>query len=244
MAQKPAKRAGLLALGVCCLLHVSAASSGVEPASDGYAPVSPASAIHAAVQSSLKLVQDWLADKDFLSATEASQELTAVAQLYAYQSARPDWRSRTAILRETCLRLTAATRAKDADRCAKAVAECQRTLSDLATDPPPAEKAVQADFRPFGSNKVWMLLMDGAYTDAKTAKSASDVESLAYQIAEEASVVGHLRPEARWRQLSVDVRETALAVAQQARTAGLDVARRELKSVYLRCEACHQGYKR
>jgi hypothetical protein len=227
-----------------CFLLVLPLSPAAEPTNRDYIPVSPAPALHAGLQASLKLVQDWLADKDFLSATEASQQLMALATLYTFQSAQPDWRTRGAELRATCDRLTAAARAKDAGRCAKAVEDCQRALSELAKDPPAGARSVERDFRPFGSNKVWMQLMDGAYTDAKTAPSAQDLENLVYQVAEEANAVGHLRAEPRWRQMSVEVRETALAVAKRVQSAGLDVARRELKSVYQRCEACHQGYKR
>src|SRR5438270_6942069 len=98
------KRAGMLRPAMCCLLLVLPLTPAADPTNRDYLPVSPAPALHAGLQASLKLVQDWLADKDFLSATEASQQLAALATLYTFQSAQPDWRTKIMALRATCER--------------------------------------------------------------------------------------------------------------------------------------------
>src|SRR5262249_48345001 len=93
---------GMAALGLPCTLRTA------EPAEEGYAPVSPPPAVHAALQSSLKAVQDWLGGKDFASAAQEAQGLTALAHLYAYQGSDPGWRDQTRALADVCSRLTAA----------------------------------------------------------------------------------------------------------------------------------------
>ena len=71
-----------LLLTLMCGVYVGA------PPATTYTPVSPAAPIHAALQSSLKLTQDWLNEKDFASAGQSVQELSALAQLYGYQERR------------------------------------------------------------------------------------------------------------------------------------------------------------
>jgi hypothetical protein len=137
-----------------------------------------------------------------------------------------------------------AARSKDAVACDKALQQCEKLLAELVQNPPTGPKVVDKDFKVFGSTKAWMLLMDGAYADAKTAKKAQELEYLAYVIADELNVAAHLRTEPRWRQTATDNREAALVVAKKAQANDLEGARAALKEVYNRCEACHQGYKK
>ena len=162
----------------------------------------------------------------------------------AIKSADAGWRERVAALRDAAARLAAGIRKKDAAGCAEGCRECDQVLTDLAKIPPPGAKAAEANFRAFGSNRTWMVLMDSAYADAKIARSTKEMENLAYALAEEANVVYFLRADPRWRQKSLEVRDAALVVAERARANDLDSVRRELKNVYNRCEACHQGFKR
>ena len=214
-----------------------------EPAGEGYSPVVPPASVHAALQSTLKTVQDWLADKDYASAAEAGQALTALAHLYTYQGSQPAWREKTTALAETSTRLTAAAQKKDAAACARLAQECGRLLEDLAGSSP-GDRPVEKGFRPHGSTKTWMTLMDWAYGDAKTAKQPQELEQLAGAIAEEVNAVQFQRTEARWQQSSLDVRSAALEVAEKAKGKDLAAAKAALKTVYSRCEACHEGYRR
>jgi hypothetical protein len=214
------------------------------PSSTGYSPVAPAAALHRVLESNLKLVRDWLDDKDFLSAGEAIQGLAVLTQLTGYRSTAPSWREKIAALQAACEQLQRSARAKDAAACAKNADECQRILADLAKNMPAGEKIVVTDFEPFGSTKTWMLLMDGCYVDAKSAKRAGELEQLAYVLAEQANAFGQMRMDRRWRQASTEVRDSALEVARLARENNLEGARVGLKKVYNQCEVCHQGFKR
>jgi hypothetical protein len=209
----------------------------------GFSPVAPVTVLHAAQQANLKLVRDWLNDKDYASAAEAAQGLLALTQLYQYHSAEPAWRQKTTALREACSRLMAAARAKDLAGCTKSVQDYATLLTELAKAQPGGSKADEPNFKPLGSVKTWMLLMDGCYGDAKFAETPQELESLAYALAEGANVTIHLRADARWRQAALETRAAALATVQKAQSKDLDGARASLKTVYHRCEACHNGYR-
>jgi hypothetical protein len=228
------------------LLAMTAVLAGLcaaEPGAEGYRPVAPAGAVHAAVRSSLKAVQDWLDEKDLPSAAQAAQGLSALAHLYARQGSKDDWRSKADALADACTRLAQSARGKDAAACARHLAECRRFLGELAGEPPgPPLKAL--DYTPRGGTKVWMLLLDGAYTDAKSARDAAEMERLAQALAEEMNAAQYLRPDGRWRRSSREVRAAALAVADRARSNDVAAARAALKVVYQRCEDCHQRGKK
>jgi hypothetical protein len=208
------------------------------PPEDGYAPVAPPPALDAALRSSLKTVRDWIEDGDFASAVRDAQGLTALAHLYAYQGSDPTWRARTTALADASSRLSAAARDKDPAACERLLRECATHLDDLACRSP-GPPASRKDFKPRGGTNTWMLLMDAAYSDAKTARTPRDLERLAGALAEEANAVGHLRGDARWKQTSRDVRTAALDVAAKARADDLPGAKAALKTVYRRCEDCH-----
>ena len=221
--------AGLL-LG--CLLLCPAS----EPAP---APVTPASAIHAALKSNLEQVRSWLADGDFASAAQAGRGLSALAWLAEQQGDAPGWRRQTAALRRACATLEAAARRKDVVASARAADSCAALLAALAKEKPGDPRA--GALAPFGSTKTWMLLMEGAYVDAKSAPSPRDLERQAREIAEEIRVVSRLRSDARWRKMCEDVHTAAERAADAGRTQDLASARKAMKAVYGRCEACHQA---
>jgi hypothetical protein len=219
------------------------ALSTADPVEEGYSPVSPAPAVHGALQSSLKAVQDWLAGKDFSSAAQDAQGLTALAHLYAYQGRDPGWRDATAALADACSRLASAAGKQDAAGCDKLVRECSRLLDDLARRSP-GTRAAEGGFKPRGSTKTWMLLLDAAFTDAKWAKDRQELELFARTVAEEANAVQYLRSGARWRQSSRDVRAAALEVAARAKADDLPAAKAALKTVSRNCEVCHEQSNR
>ncbi len=209
-----------------------------------FTPVGSGAGVHAALRSNLKIVRDWLNDKDFLSAAETAQGLTALAWLYSFQSTEPSWQAKTAALKDACSKLAASAKAKDAGDCEKQSQFCEKLLQDLEQNPPLGSKVVEKRMKPFGATKTWMSLMDGAYTDAKTAKTAKEMEHMASAIAEEVNVVAHLRDDARWQRAAGEVREIALRVAAEAKGDDLAQARADLKTIYNRCQACHEAFRR
>lgn len=210
----------------------------------GYTPVATPRALLTALRNNLKIVEDWLNDKDYASAEQTAQGLIVLAQLQGYQSANKEWQQRTKALAEAGGRLLAATKKKDAAACAKSVQECTDLLDALTKQPATGSKVTVKNFATFGSTKTWMLLMDGAYVDAKSAKKPAELLDLAYTLAETLNVTSHLRNDAMWRTMALDNRKVALSAASKAAANDLDGARRDLKAVYAGCEACHQGYKK
>jgi soluble cytochrome b562 len=167
-----------------------------------------------------------------------------LAQLYGYQSTQPAFREKVATLSGLCDRLGKATKAKDEAASQKALDECEALLAELAKAAPPNDRTTDKGFKPLGSTKTWMLLVDGTYSDAKAAKDPKQVEHYAYTIAEGCNAMAHLRTDPRWRQESLAVRDAALQAAQKAQAGELGPAREALKVVYQTCENCHQRYRK
>jgi hypothetical protein len=231
---------------LCCLAAGAVAwraLPGAEPtAPEAFSPVAPAAAIHAAIASNLKILQGWLDDRDYASAAQTAEVLVALVRIYRYQSEQPEWREQTEAAVKASAELVAAAKRKDAEGCRQHVREFTARLSEAGN--PSGTKTVTKDFRPPGSTKTWMLLVDGAYVDAKGAATARELQQQAYTVAEGANVIVYLRPDERWREAAREVRALALAVATQAEDQKLDSARAALKVVYQRCEACHERYQR
>jgi hypothetical protein len=240
--------ASITSLGLVWTLVLIVPEPRVSPAagsaaSDGFSLVAPPAAIDAAIATNLKIVRDWLNDRDYISAAETAEGVVMLVHVYQYASDRPSWREKTAELLTISQELRAAAKAKDMPACEMALQGIGPRLVDLRQSPPGGNKATDKNFKPIGSTKALMKLMDGTYADAKAAKTADELEQLAYAIAEGANMAKHLRADSRWQQAAVDTRQTALEVAEKAR-ADLQAARLQLKNVYTRCEACHQGFKR
>jgi hypothetical protein len=134
--------------------------------------------------------------------------------------------------------LRGAAEKKDAQECARLAQECARLLEGLSRQPP-GPPAVEKDFRPQGTTKTWMLLVDAAYSDAKAARTAAELEQFASALAEEINAYQFQRNDARWRQHSAEVRTAALAAAEEARGKDLAGGRLAVKGAYRGCQACH-----
>ena len=235
-------------LAIGCILGAAGFSgqvpdSGTTERIDGYSPVAPPSAVHAALKANLKLVNDWLSDEDFTSAAETAEGLIVLADVYRCYSEQLAWREKAVSLRDACEGLVARAKAKDAAGCEKELQQCGRLLADLNADPPTGEKRAAYDFKPPRSTKALMKLMDGTYADAKRAKSVSELSNMLQTIAEVANVARVMRSEPKWQEYATGVREAALNAAQLKSDADLQAARRELKNVYERCQACHKEYR-
>jgi hypothetical protein len=213
------------------------------PAAKEYKPAAPPAALHAAAQASVKAARNWLDERDLASARNSAQELAVLAQLFALQSKDTAWRQKTAALQQTAGRFGSLAGAKDQPGSEKALKEYETLLADLA-GLKPGQAPLDTEVNTFGTTGVWMRLLDGAYQDAKSARTVQELEHLALALAEEMNATARLRREARWQTFSRQVTETALAAVEQARKQGLQVGRTELKKVYARCEACHEGFKR
>lgn len=218
-------------------LMLSSLVSGAAP-EPAVPPVSPAAAIQAALESNLKQVRQWLDDSDFASAAQAARGLTALAWLSSRQGDTPAWRRQTDTLRRVCAGLETAAARKDARAAAKAADSCAALLAELAKEKPGRPQTGAPALT--GSTKSWMLLMEGAYVDSKSAAAPRDVERFARELAEEIRAVSRLRSDPRWRKMAHDVRTAALRAADVGRTQDLASARKAMKLVYHRCEACHQ----
>lgn len=226
------------------LFSLALQSVGQPERSDGYAPVTSPAVLHATLKDQLKLVRSWLDDKDFLSAAEASQGLAALSQLAPYYFDEPEARKKAAAFSSCSSRLLAAARAKNADESNRQIQEYDRLLGELAKAPQGKDKAAGKPFKPAGSMKTWMLLIDGAYSDAKTAKSAEELELLAGAVAEEANAIQFLRADARWRKAAVEVRDLALETTARAKANELNQARVVLGKIQGQCRSCHDTHRR
>jgi len=212
-----------------------------QPTETGYTPVAPPAALQAALQANLKQYGDWINEKDFASAAATARGVLALTHLYGYQGSDPAWKKRVGELAQACGKLASAAGQKNAAECEKASEECQRLLAELAKNPPTGAKAVEKSFKA-PPTKTLMLLMDAAYGDAKFAMTPMQLELLAYAIAEEVNATAHLKNDGAWLKHSLAVREAALQVARES--GNLELAKKSLKEVYNRCEACHQRYQK
>jgi hypothetical protein len=225
------------------LLFLAAACSvGADDKSTGeFAPVAPPQALARVLKLNFDQVGRWCDEDDLASAAQASQSAVVLATFlarHAAANAKPEADS----LLADCNAVVSAARAKDMARTRTKLAAAGSTLpallQSLAT-----EKPSWTEFKPSGSSRAWMLLLDAGYADAKFAHKPEDFEALALTLAEEANVVAYLRKEPRWRQLSFGVRDAALAAAKESHH-DLPKAHQTLRAMYPRCEACHDAYRR
>jgi len=234
------RRTGLLLL----LTGLVLTADGRGQPAGGYTPAAPPAALVAALRSQWKVVGDWVAERDFASAAQAARCLKPLTDLAAVQSDQADWTNGITQLRSRHDALSDAIRRKDAGAAEQARAAAGQVLDVLAKLPAPAQRSV-ANFQfPGGSVKTWMSLLDGAYVDAKSARTPQDLEMLAGALAEEGNALAHMRTDARWKADSLALRATAAQAAAQTRAGELEAARKTLKDVYASCESCHDRSRR
>lgn len=227
--------------GVLLLISIPLALAADEA---GYSPVAPPAATVVAFRGQLTVVQNWLDDKDFTSATQAARGLLPLVDILAHHGSDADWQRRCTELRGRSTALLEAVQKKDAGKSADGLKQCAAQLEELGKNAPTGKKVVAGSFKARGGTKDWMLLMEGAYIDAKSAKTPKDLVPLAQAIAEEVHAVAYLRTESPWRKSAQEVRDQALKVAALAHDNKLDEAKKELKIVYQRCEVCHGRYQK
>ena len=250
----PVLRAGILSL---CVLSLGASlSAGLRIGSgereadrDGYTPVAPARAILAGLRSNLKVVREWLDDRDLDSAAEAADGVRILAALSRCQRAADPWPQRADELAKQADSLMAAAKKKDAAESMVAWERCKKLLEELDALSPDLSNGSSGGgagrvAQPIATVRGMMKLMDGTYIDAKTAKTSEDFKLFAFALAEEAHAMAYLRNDSNWPRHAEAVRDTALEIARLEPDSDLQTARRALKNVYEHCQACHKAYKR
>jgi hypothetical protein len=225
------------------MLLIGASRSWTAEEPGGYVPVGPPAAINKVLQVQLKSVSDWIAEKDFPSAVESARGLTTLAHLYAYHSADADWRKRCTALQETTTKLTSAAQRKSTADCDKLVAEVTRQLEDLQKNPASSDSKGSKDYRPQGGVKTWMVLVDTAHVEAKSAKSAKEFLALTQAVAAESNAIALLNKQQTWQKEALAVRDLALQAAEQVKGDDLKAAQAALKTMRQRCEVCHDRRK-
>jgi hypothetical protein len=226
-------------LALLCGIWLLAVPAAAQNAG-GYYPVAPPAAMIAALQLELKVVKNWIDDKDFASAAQTMQGMQTLGELTVLANDHDDWRKRGGELRSAGGDMMAAIKKKDGKRAGEAAGDYGKLLAEMVQVPVKV-KGPLANFKaPAGSTKTWMLLMEGAHVEARSAKTTKEIELFAQAIAEEANAVAYLKTEPRWRTDAVTVRDSALQAAKQAQGTDLDAAKKALKTVYQRCEACHE----
>jgi hypothetical protein len=232
----------VLASGVLLLGGRGHSQTKEDPAT--YAPVGSLASMHLVLQSQLKAVKDWVAEKDFVSAAQTGRGLNTLAQLYSYQFADEGWRTHCSALATASNKLVEAAGKKAAGDCEKASEECTRLIDDLAAkQPKEAGKVEHKGFKLPGNLRTWMTLLDGSYVDAKSAATAKELALRTEVIATQANALKHLRSSDTWSKHSLAVRDAALQVSEQARKNEFAEAKKSLKTIFQRCEACHENSK-
>jgi hypothetical protein len=221
---------------------IAALGSGADDnSSSSFTPVAPARSLGRVVKLNLEQVERWCDENDLASAAQATQSTVLLATFLARQSGDKSKAIGDQLVRE-CNAIGAAARAKNMTQTRAGLMAANASLSKLLNQR--SDGLVSwIDFKPSGNVRAWMVLLDGGYADAKIATEADDFYALALTLAEEANVVAELRKEPRWREMAHAARDAALASAKQSRQ-DLPGARQTLRTMFARCESCHQAYQR
>jgi hypothetical protein len=196
-------------------------------------------ALALAFRTNLSYCQEWLAAKDFKSLSQSVAALTILSEAIGRRTAESGSEQLSA-LRSAINELAAAAKAEDAGRARRATEALPAAIEGVAKAPtaeaPAAVKKTSGGFTPL------MHLIDGTFSDAKTALATGDVanaKTYAVVLAELAQVLALDRAGQQWHQQSADLVSAAneLARSQAEDTKQL---REQLHHLYVNCEACHQ----
>jgi hypothetical protein len=225
------------------LISTFVAAWSAQPAKDQiYQPVAPVEALARVLGGNLDLVEHWLDDKDLASADKTAQSVILLATFLVNQTGGAESSSVAKVLKG-CNALGDASRAKNLAAATSALASVRRELAAFRKAPFQDHQAASPSFKPPGSTRGWMLLLDGGYADAKASRDPNEFEAQALTLAEEANVVAYLRTDARWRKMAFDARDRFLAAAQESKK-DLDQARKTLRTAYPNCQSCHDANRR
>lgn len=212
------------------------------PAEDSPKPmaaVKPREALVAAFGTNLGYCGDWLAAKDFKSLSQSVAALTILSEAIGRHTAEAE-SERMAGLRTAINELGAAAKTEDAGRAKRAIDGLPSAVEGVAKAPaaesPAAVKKTSAGFTPL------MHLIDGTFTDAKTALATGDADSAktyAAVLAELGQVLTLDRAGQQWHDHSGDLVSAARELAA-SQTDDSKLLREQFHHLYVNCEACHQ----
>jgi hypothetical protein len=230
-----------LACLIASLSFAALRSGADDKSTNNFAPVAPARSVGRVVKLNLDQVERWCDENDLTSAAQTAQSTVVLATFLSRHADQKSKANAEQLVRD-CTAIGSAARSKNPGQTRASVTAAKATLVNLLPQLSEA-KASWVDFKPAGGVRAWMILLDAGYADAKIADQADDFEALALTLAEECNVVGQLRKDARWRELSVAARDAALVAAKESHH-DLPKARQTLRTMYARCESCHKAYQR
>jgi len=226
-----------LSLVAASILLIARLSAEDSPGPTAAAKTREALAL--AFRANLAYSRDWLGAKDFKSFSQSVAALTILSESIGRHTAESGT-EQLAALRAAINELSAAAKAEDAARAKRAVDALPAAIDALATVPsaeaPAGVKKTSAGFTPL------MHLIDGTFTDAKTALATGDAanaKACAVVLAELGQVLALDRAGQQWHEQSNDL----VAAAQELATSQTDdpkLLREQFHHLYVNCEACHQ----
>jgi len=210
------------------------------PGDDDYRPIGGPQAMRTAAELSAKGARDWIAQKDLASLAQSGPELQLLGQLLGAQGSNADWKKGTANLDDLARKMATAARARNLPGATEALKGYEDQLAALAKLDASEAKSVP-NHKTTGGVKTWMLALDFAYNEAKFAKTPEKIAVLSRVLAEEANAMQDLKTDGKWRTISREVRDHALAAVTAAEGGKIDEAKGSLQKAYQRCEFCHTG---
>jgi hypothetical protein len=192
-----------------------------------------------AFRTNLGYCQDWLVAKDFKSFSQSVAALTILSEAIGRHTAEAGT-EQLAALRTAINELSAAAKVEDAGRAKRAIDALPTAIDAVAmasaAEAPAAVKKASAGFTPL------MHLIDGTFTDAKTALvtgDAANAKSYAVVLAELGQVLALDRAGQQWHEQSADLVSAANEFAR-SQTDDPKQLRDQFHHLYVNCEACHQ----
>jgi hypothetical protein len=196
-------------------------------------------ALVVAFRTNLGYCGDWLGAKDYKSLSQSVAALTILNEAIGRHTAESG-SEQMAALRAAINELSAAAKAEDAGRSKLALDDLPNAIDGVAmapsTDAPAAVKKTSAGFTPL------MHLIDGSFTDAKTALATGDANSAktyAVVLAELGQVLALDREGQQWHDQSGDFVTAAQELAT-SKSEDSKLLREQFHHLYVNCEACHQ----
>ena len=212
------------------------------PAEDSPRPEAAAKtreALVLAFRTNLGYCAEWLGAKDYKSLWQSVAALTILSEAIGRHTAEAGT-EQLAALRTAINELSAAAKAEDAGRAKRAIDALPAAIAAVATvpsaDSPAAVRKTSAGFTPL------MHLIDGTFTDAKTALATGDAataKTYSVALAELGQVLALDRAGQQWHEQSADLVSAANELAR-SQTDDPKQLREQFHHLYVNCEACHQ----
>jgi hypothetical protein len=225
----------LVAASIILIARLLSAADSPRPV----AAVKTREALVLAFRTNVGYCGDWLGAKDFKSLSQSVAALTILSEAIGRHTAEAGT-EQLATLRTSINELSAAAKAEDAGRAKRSIDALPAAIEAVAMAPaaetPAAIKKTSAGFTPL------MHLIDGTFTDAKTALATGDAASAktySVALAELGQVLALDRAGQQWHEQSADLVSAANELAR-SQTDDPKQLREQFHHLYVNCEACHQ----